>query len=74
MSVDYYTPLFDPKTDTALRPLPVDNELKLARELLDEVAGRNIHSKDDMIHVAVVLEQRMRALVDALTAERGGAE
>lgn len=66
-----YTPLFDPDTETALPPLPVDRELKIARELLAEVAGRNIHSKDDMIVAATLLEGRMRALVAALTAERG---
>lgn len=68
---DSYTPLFDPETDVALIPLPVDRELEMAQDLLAEVAGKNIHSKDEMIRAAVALESRMRALVSALVAERG---
>ncbi|ELP61750.1 hypothetical protein PV735_11285 [Streptomyces turgidiscabies] len=68
---DSYTPLFDPARDVAFLPLPVDRELKIARALLAEVAGKNIHSKDEMIRAAVALEGRMRSLVAALDAERG---
>jgi hypothetical protein len=51
----------------------LEAELRLARESLDGAAVANIHDHHAMIHVAVNLDHRMRSLLAALEAERGGA-
>lgn len=74
MSTDYYTPLFTPETDEPLTPLSVKSELKIAREVLAETAGHNIHNHNEMLRAAVKLDNRLRSLIAALDAERGGSE
>ncbi|MGA5372310.1 hypothetical protein ACPCSD_14680 [Streptomyces griseoincarnatus] len=65
-----YEPLHDPT-----RPLPepasLDIAIALARQVLDETAGLNIHSRADMEKAADTLNFRLRALLAALDAERG---
>jgi hypothetical protein len=45
----------------------------LARESLARAAVANIHDHQAMIDVAVNFDHRMRSLLAALEAERGGA-
>lgn len=65
-----YDPLYDPA-----RPLPpvesLDLELAATDRILDETAGLNIHSDDDMLRAAVALNIRLRLLAEAVRAERG---
>ncbi|MGW2228175.1 hypothetical protein [Streptomyces formicae] len=65
-----YDPLHAPGVVPA--PSSLDIELWLARSFLAEVATANIHSITDMIEAAAGLDYRLRALVAALDAERGG--
>ncbi|WP_371646467.1 hypothetical protein [Streptomyces mirabilis] len=46
-------------------------EVKLARQLLAEVATANIHDHTAMLKAAAGLNYRLRSLVAALDAERG---
>ncbi|MPY37266.1 hypothetical protein FNH09_40495 [Streptomyces adustus] len=57
-----------------LTALPVDNEVKLARELLAEIADLNIYDHGHMVGAATGLMLRLRSLVDAVTAERGAGK
>jgi hypothetical protein len=66
-----YTPLNDPGQDGPTFPASVDGELRLARKLLDDIAATNIHDHQAMVRAAAGLDYRLRALVAALTAERG---
>ncbi|MFE2041652.1 hypothetical protein ACFXAZ_12110 [Streptomyces sp. NPDC059477] len=67
-------PLFDPDMDMGdLPPLSLDGELRLARRLLDETEGANIHDPQAMIRAATALHMRLRSIAVAITAERGGA-
>ncbi|MET8409681.1 hypothetical protein ABZV34_16565 [Streptomyces sp. NPDC005195] len=50
---------------------PLDLEIGITRHVLEEIAACNIHSHDDMLHAAVTLDCRVRALLAALDAERG---
>jgi hypothetical protein len=52
-------------------PASVSGELRMGAEILDETATADIHSDADMIRSAVALRMRLRALVAAVTAERG---
>lgn len=70
MSADY-TPLNDPEKDGTPFAASLDIELKLSREYLDEAAGANIHEHTAMVKAAAGLDYRLRALVAAVTAERG---
>ncbi|MEU5442749.1 MULTISPECIES: hypothetical protein [Streptomyces] len=54
-----------------LPPGPVEFELRLIRRVLAETAPLNIHSHNDMLQAAVLLDCRARALVAALDAEQG---
>jgi hypothetical protein len=48
-------------------------EIAVTRRILDETASLNIHSDDDMRSAAFALNTRLRALLAAIEAERGGA-
>jgi hypothetical protein len=50
----------------------LDVEIAVTRRILDETAGLNIHSDDDMRSAAFALNTRLRALLAAVEAERGG--
>lgn len=65
-----YDPLREPD---AARPFPasVDNELRISRRYLNEVAGVNIHDHTAVVKAAVGLDYRLRALIAAIEAERG---
>lgn len=65
-----HKPLYGPD-DAPPAPTSPDGELKLSRELLDEVSDANIHDHTAMLKAAAGLEYRLRSLVAALTAERG---
>lgn len=68
-----YTPLYGPD-DGEPFPLSVVVELRLSRNYLEQAAAANIHDRDAMIKTAVGLDYRLRALVAALDAERGGQQ
>lgn len=66
----YYDPLHDPgKTPPVTASL--DIEIAVTRQILEETAGRNIHSDSDMRSAAFALNCRIRALLAAIEAERG---
>ncbi|MET7775341.1 hypothetical protein ABZU94_14040 [Streptomyces mirabilis] len=65
-----YDPLHGPDEEPPF-PASLDDELKLTRELLDEIADANIHDHTAMLKAAVGLNCRIRSLVAALDAERG---
>ena len=65
---------YDSLQSTAGHPLtalPVANEVRLARELLAEIADLNIHDHTAMVGAATSLTLRLRSLIDAVTAQRG---
>jgi hypothetical protein len=66
-----HTPLYDPTTDGRAYVPPLDQAIRLARQVLDEKATANIHDRDEMIAAAVGLEMRLRTLVAALDKEAG---
>lgn len=68
-----YTPLHGPDEEPPF-PGPVESELKLAQKRLAEVAAANIHDHTEMVKAAAGLDYRLRALVAAVTAERGEAK
>lgn len=65
-----YDPLFDPAREAPVA-YPLAVELAATRRILDETASLNIHEHGDMLKAAVALNARVRALLAALTAERG---
>ncbi|MFF7884285.1 hypothetical protein ACH40F_29300 [Streptomyces sp. NPDC020794] len=65
-----YDPLHGPDEEPPF-PASLDGELKLTRQLLDEVADANIHDHTAMLKAAASLNHRVRSLVAALDAERG---
>ncbi|QIY96942.1 hypothetical protein HEP87_26760 [Streptomyces sp. S1D4-11] len=65
-----YDPLHGPDEEPPF-PASLDGELKLTRQLLNEVATANIHDHPDMLKAAVALNCRVRGLLAALDAERG---
>ncbi|MEW2424859.1 hypothetical protein AB0911_30465 [Streptomyces nigra] len=65
-----YTPLHDPARAIS-EHAHLDVEIAVTREILDETAGLNIHSDDDMRSAAFALNFRLRALLAAIEAERG---
>lgn len=60
--------LYQPRPSDAYAP-PLDTEIRLAREVLAEQQGVNIHDHVAMVKAAVALEIRLRLLVDALDAD-----
>ncbi|HEY9408449.1 MAG TPA: hypothetical protein VIP77_02615 [Jiangellaceae bacterium] len=65
---------FDPlhgEGDTTPKPATLDVEIAVTRRILDETAGLNIHSDDDMRSAAFALNARIRSLLAAIEAERG---
>jgi hypothetical protein len=66
-----YDPLYGPDDEESASPAALDVELRLARELLAELAPLNIHSHDDMLRAATGLFYRLRSLLAAIEAERG---
>jgi hypothetical protein len=52
-------------------PGPLDDELRMAREILDQTAISNVHDGEAMIRAAVGLRMRLRGLLGALDADRG---
>lgn len=65
---------YDPLSRSAVEPsvpADLDGELRLAREVLAEVAAANIHDHDAMLKAASGLNYRMRSLLAAIEAERG---
>ncbi|MGW3846868.1 hypothetical protein [Streptomyces fagopyri] len=53
---------------------PLDLEIGVTRRVLEEIAACNIHSHDEMLHAAVTLDCRVRALLASLDAERGAGQ
>ncbi|MET8982116.1 hypothetical protein ABZX85_41690 [Streptomyces sp. NPDC004539] len=66
-----YAPLHSPDHMPS-PPASLDAEIRLSREALDDTATANLHDHDEIMSCAVVLNIRMRALLDALDARRGG--
>lgn len=66
-----YTPLYGPD-DAKPYPADVDTELRIARALTDTLAATNIHDHTAILKAAVSLDHRLRSLIAALDAERGG--
>ena len=62
-----YDPLFDPATDVPA-VYSLDIEIAATRRILGETKALNIHSGDDMLHAAVALNIRLRALLAAIEA------
>ncbi|MEU9285986.1 hypothetical protein AB0D57_14980 [Streptomyces sp. NPDC048275] len=69
MSVSY-TPLHGPNEEPPI-PASLDGQLRLARRYLDTVAESNIHDHTAMLKAAAGLDYHLRALIAAVTAERG---
>lgn len=67
---DAFDPLHGPDQTTP-EPASLDIEIAVTRRILEETAGLNIHSGDDMLKAAVALDCRVRALLAALDAEEG---
>lgn len=65
-----FDPLHTPGEEPAA-PAALEVELRLSRELLDEVAAVNIHDDQAMLQAAAGLYHRLRSLVAAVDAERG---
>ncbi|MFI8191396.1 hypothetical protein ACIF8T_21675 [Streptomyces sp. NPDC085946] len=65
-----YEPLHKPGT-VIPELASVDAEITVTDRILDETAGLNIHSDRDMLHAALALNTRLRALLAAVKAERG---
>lgn len=63
--------LYQPHPSDAFAP-PLSTALRLAREDLAVHQGANVHDHDAMIRAAVVLETRLRLLLDALDADGVG--
>ncbi len=63
--------LYQPHPSDAFVP-PLSTALELAREDLAVHQGANVHDHDAMIRAAVVLETRLRLLLDALDADGVG--
>ncbi|MEU8528502.1 hypothetical protein AB0C77_23385 [Streptomyces sp. NPDC048629] len=57
--------------DATPEPATLDIEIALTRQILDETATLNIHSRDDMLKAAVALNCRARGLLAALDEEAG---
>lgn len=53
-------------------PASLDVELATTHRILGETAGLNIHDADHMLRAAVALNVRVRSLLAAVEAERGG--
>ncbi|MCI3930201.1 hypothetical protein [Streptomyces sp. AN091965] len=66
-----YDPLHTPGSTVPV-PGPLDLEVRLARDVLAEVSTANIHAHIEMIEAAASLDCRLRFLLAALDAERGG--
>jgi hypothetical protein len=71
VTVTAYDPLHGPD-DVTTAPASLEVELAVTKRILDETAGLNIHDGDDMRQAAFALNARVRALVAAVEAERGG--
>ncbi|REE62150.1 hypothetical protein BX257_4763 [Streptomyces sp. 3212.3] len=67
-----YEPLHDPGKAPS-GPYDLDVEIAVTRQILDETASLNIHDDVDMQKAAFALNFRVRTLLAALEAERGGA-
>lgn len=65
-----YDPLHDPGRE-APEHTSLDVEIAVTLQVLDETAGLNIHSDDDMRSAAFALNCRVRSLLAAIVAERG---
>lgn len=66
-----FDPLHGPG-DGIPQPASLDVEIAATRRILDETADLNIHDSDDMLKAAVALSVRLRVLLAAVEAERGG--
>lgn len=64
-----FNALYEPRPSDAYAA-PLDIALRLAREDLAIQQNANIHDHQAMIRAAVVLEVRLRGLLDALDADR----
>lgn len=65
-----YDPLHGPD-DVTPEPAVLDVAIAVTKRILDETAGLNIHSDDDMRKAAFALNARVRALLAAVEADRG---
>lgn len=65
-----YDPLHNPDR-TPAGPFNLEVEIAVTHRLLNETAGLNIHSNDDMLTAAASLNARLRTLLAAIEAERG---
>ncbi|NUT24323.1 MAG: hypothetical protein HOV77_34655 [Hamadaea sp.] len=59
--------------DVTPAPASLEVEIAVTRRILDETAGLNIHSGDDMRTAAFALNARVRSLLAAVEAERGAS-
>jgi hypothetical protein len=59
--------------DPEITPASLEAEVRLASEALGRVADANIHNHTEMLKAAVHLDHRLRSLLAAIEAERGGA-
>jgi hypothetical protein len=64
-----YDPLFRPG-DEPSAPASLEVEVRVTRELLDRLAGANIHDEQAMLKAATGLYYRTLALLAALDAEQ----
>lgn len=67
-----YDPLHEPGK-TPAGPFDLSVEIAVTRRVLDETAGLNIHDDADMHKAAFALNARIRCLLAAIEADRGGA-
>lgn len=66
----YYDPLHEPGKEPP-GPFDLDVEIAVTRRILNETASLNIHNDADMVKAAFDLNNRVRALLAAVEAERG---
>lgn len=64
-------PLYQPRPSDAYAP-PLSTALSVAREVLAEQQGANIHDPLAMVRAATALEGQLRRLVAALDADASG--
>lgn len=66
----HYDPLYEPGKEPP-GPFDLDVEIAVTRRILAETASLNIHNDADMVKAAFALNNRIRALLAAVEAERG---
>lgn len=67
-----FTPLFNPEQDARDWVPPLDIACSVAREVLEEHQGDNVHDHVAMVRAAAALDDSLRRVLAALDAEDGG--